>query len=129
MTKELRVVNTLDSIYDVAKTMIDHQIETVLVSYNNKYVGIVTWFDLFKVLVDLDKITYDLRQISVQEIMSPVVTIDENSSLEEAAEVFSRQKITRLPVLTKKKRAVGIITIEDIMATRPDIYQKVSQYF
>ncbi|MHA1145043.1 MAG: CBS domain-containing protein [Candidatus Helarchaeota archaeon] len=125
MTRELRIANAFDSIYDVAKIMTDHDVEIVLITFNNKFVGVVTIYDLFKVLVDLDKITHDIRQINVQEIMSPIISINENASLEEAAELFNQNKVMRLPVMTKKNRPVGVITIDDVIATRPDIYQKI----
>ncbi len=105
--------------------MTDHDVEIVLITFNNKFVGVVTIYDLFKVLVDLDKITHDIRQINVQEIMSPIISINENASLEEAAELFNQNKVMRLPVMTKKNRPVGVITIDDVIATRPDIYQKI----
>ncbi|MHC1591458.1 MAG: CBS domain-containing protein [Candidatus Helarchaeales archaeon] len=125
MTKEIRTANAFDSIYDVAKIMIDHGVEIVLITFNNKHVGVVTMQDLFKVLIDLDKITHDIRQINIREIMSPIISINENATLEEAAKIFSENKITRLPVMTKKDQPVGVITIDDVIATRPDIYQKI----
>jgi predicted transcriptional regulator len=49
---------------------------------------------------------------------SPVVTIDENASIEEAARLMAKKKAKRLPVMNNEK-LVGIITYTDIVFKVP----------
>jgi CBS domain-containing protein len=49
---------------------------------------------------------------------SPVVTINENASIEEAAQLMARKKAKRLPVMSDGK-LVGIITYTDIVFKVP----------
>ena len=44
-----------------------------------------------------------------------IITIDCNDNLEDAAEIMARNKIKRLPVVSKNE-LVGIITASDLVA-------------
>ena len=58
----------------------------------------------------------DLANLSVSQLMRrEVITIDEETSLCEAARIILIQKIRRIPVLDKEKRVVGIVAREDIV--------------
>jgi CBS domain-containing protein len=57
-----------------------------------------------------------LVNLTVSQLMRKnVVTVDENTSLCEAARLILTQKVRRIPVLNKEKRVVGIIAREDIV--------------
>jgi signal-transduction protein with cAMP-binding, CBS, and nucleotidyltransferase domain len=49
---------------------------------------------------------------------SPVITIDENASIEEAAMLMTKKRAKRLPVMNDGK-LVGIITYTDIVFKVP----------
>ena len=46
--------------------------------------------------------------------MHPAITIDQSSSLEDAAKVMIRQEVNHLPVVNDEKQLIGIITSWDI---------------
>jgi len=57
-----------------------------------------------------------LVNLTVSQLMrKDVVTVDENTSLCEAARLILTQKVRRIPVLNKEKRVIGIIAREDIV--------------
>jgi acetoin utilization protein AcuB len=51
----------------------------------------------------------------------PVITIHPQASLDEAWQLMSREKISRLPVVDKKGKMVGIITEKQIMRYSPSL--------
>jgi len=71
--------------------------------------GIVTERDLVRRVIAEKK----PLETKVSEIMStPLITIEENAPLRDAARIMVKYKIRRLPV-TKKKVLVGIIATSD----------------
>ena len=57
-----------------------------------------------------------MEELKVEEIMTrQVITIDQDSTLREAALVMMREKISALPVIGEKDTILGIITTEDIL--------------
>ena len=69
--------------------------------------------DVFKTWDELYRINDD---IEVADIMvNPVMTIDEEASIQEAAKIMAEKRIGALPVIDSKKKLVGIITESDIL--------------
>jgi CBS domain-containing protein len=65
-----------------------------------------------------------LRNTRVREVMSrPVVAVEPQTSLIEAAQLMKRKGVNRLPVLDARQRLVGIVTrcdiVGDLSATAP----------
>ena len=83
-------------------------------------VGIVSEMDLLEASpsdvssLSVHELTYLLHKITVDEIMTKnVITVDEDTPIEEAARIMVDKKIGGLPVLSKGK-VVGIITETDL---------------
>jgi predicted transcriptional regulator len=51
---------------------------------------------------------------------SPIITINENASIEEAARLMANKKAKRLPVMNNDK-LVGILTFTDISIKVPEM--------
>ena len=99
------------TVVDAAVVMDAKDIAWVLVEENGVIVGIVTEKDLLRKIVAKG---IDPSKVRVKDIeSSPLITIDENSSLSEASEKMARHKIRRL-VVTSDSRFVGVITAKDI---------------
>lgn len=86
-------------------------------------VGIVSELDLLKVSpspatsLSVYEIPYLLAKIKMKDVMTKdVVSVSEDTTLEEAARVMSDNKIGGLPVLRDKK-VVGIVTETDLFKT------------
>lgn len=90
-------------------------------------VGLVTQRALLKALpTDTSsfsrfEVSYVLAKIKVRNVMvTPVLTISEDTAIEEAARIMADQHIGCLPVL-REGRLVGIITDNDLFTTMVDL--------
>jgi CBS domain-containing protein len=91
---------------------------SMIVVQSERPVGIITERDILRRLVEpcLAPETLTARQI----MTSPVLTISETASIEEAATLMARKHIKRLPVIDNN-RLVGIITYTDIVSKVPTL--------
>ena len=106
MTKDVITVTPDTSTGEVIKNMKVTGHDGFPVKTNNKVIGIITAFDLL--LKPWDH--------AVRDIMSTdVVVADRNMSINDAARVMFRMGISRLPVIDKKGKLVGILTNTDIV--------------
>ncbi len=66
---------------------------------------------------------FDLRDLTVRQVCVPrteITTLDETSSLDEALEIFTREKVTKMPVYREDlDHVVGMLYLHDVVsATR-----------
>ena len=108
-------------INEVAKLMRKHDIGCIIVSdKNGRPVGIITERDIVERLVAED---IKPSEIKAKEIMSaPLVTIDSEKTISDAARKMSRRNIRRLAVMYKGELA-GIISSKDILAVTPELIE------
>lgn len=102
------------SIREAAKIMSQKNIGSLVAIKNDKIVGIITEKDIMKNVGESGK--------KISTVMSKqAITIKENSSLEEAAEIMKKNSIKHLPVLGEDESLVGIITSTDLIANSEDL--------
>lgn len=105
---KIMVVEDDISLMKAAKLMTKKRIGSLVFSDGEKLKGILTERDIVKNIDKLDK--------AISKVMSKkIITIDCNDNLEDAAEIMSRNKIRRLPVVSGDE-LVGIITARDLVA-------------
>lgn len=98
------------SILDVAKLMSERNIGSVLTKKNG-CIMVVTERDILKKVVALDK---DIKKTKVSDVMSKCAyTIDSNSDVFEASDIFNKHNIRRLPV-TEGEKIIGMVTARDV---------------
>ena len=69
-----------------------------------------------------------LSRTSVQDVMiQDVVTIDESSSIEDAARVMMEKGVTHLPVISAERRLAGIVTAWDVSKAVAMKYTKLEE--
>jgi CBS domain-containing protein len=119
MSKDVRVVRPDSSAKEVVATMNKFDIGSVVVVQGERPVGIITERDILRRIVEpcLAPETLTARQI----MTSPVITIDENASINEAAKLMAKKRIKRLLVTRNNDELVGIITFTDIVTKVPDL--------
>lgn len=84
-------------------------------------IGIVTEYDLLQAMID----GRDLRKILATEIMSAhPLTVTEDQTLAQVADLFQDRYVTRVPVVRSKK-LVGILARRDLLYG----YTRASQYW
>ncbi|MDG6996853.1 MAG: CBS domain-containing protein [Nitrososphaerota archaeon] len=116
MTSDVVSVNPSSTAYDATLKMLERNIGSVLVDEGKSVVGIITKGDILKEVV---KKWRDPRHVHVEEIMStPVITVNQDDSIEAASKLMSKSGVSKLPVL-KNGELVGILTATDIIRSEP----------
>jgi len=93
---------------DAARILRHYERDDIIVTdENKKAVGIVTDQDILSKVSD---VTVYAETTILKEIMSsPLITIEENATLQEALHKMRDNNIRKLPVISKKDQIVGII--------------------
>jgi CBS domain-containing protein len=118
MTKNPRVVRRDTSVQEVVATMNKFDISSVIVVQEERPVGIITHKDIMSKIVQ-SRIPPDA--VTAREVMStPIVTINEDASIDEAVRLMAKKNIKKLPVVTDQK-LVGIITSMDLVREEPKL--------
>jgi len=138
MTPDPLTVEPDTPMLDAEHLMKANKIRCLPVVKGDKLVGIVTQNDVkaaspsAATTLDVHELVYLLSKIKVKEIMSKnPITIRDEDTVEEAAVVMLRNKVSRLPVMTEKNKLVGIITDTDIfkvLVSLTGIYQGETQF-
>jgi acetoin utilization protein AcuB len=121
MTKEPLVVSPKTSIEEAIRTMRQNRVRHLpVVRDQETLVGIVTQTDLLQASpspatsLSIWEVNFLLARMEVRDAMTtPVVVVDEECPLEEAALVMAEHKFGCLPVV-HGKRLIGIITETDL---------------
>jgi CBS domain-containing protein len=123
MTKDLISVETTEPVSKAIDLMVKNDIGSVVVTENGKPVGMLTERDIMKRVCPQELCS---RKITVGEIMSkPLVTIEADAKLGEAALLMMDKGIRRLLVV-EKGEVVGIVTQKDVMRGTLDTFMALS---
>ena len=111
MTWHVVSISVDHSIFEAAQLMTSHHIGCVVVIDGEKLAGIVTERDFVRRVV-AEKLPLNTK---VSELMSkPVITVNSDALIKEAASLMASNKVRRLPVLEQNK-ITGIIVGADIV--------------
>lgn len=111
MVSPVITVDAESTIYEAARIMGEGKIGSVVVTKDSKPVGIFTERDLLTKVIAKG---LDMKSTKVEENMSsPLITVDEETSVKDAIILMAGRKIMRLPVL-KEGKLVGIVTGAEI---------------
>jgi CBS domain-containing protein len=114
MSREVRLCSPEDSVVDVARTMKECGAGALPVGENDRLVGMITDRDIVVRTVASGKGS-DAR---VRDAMTREIHfVFEDEELETASDKMSRLKIRRLPVLSRDKRMVGILSLGDVWSS------------
>jgi len=109
MTKNVITIDLGKTVFDAAVLMSEKERACLVIMDGKTPVGIVTERDFVRKVIS-KKTSLDTK---ISEIMSkPLITIDPNASLRDAARVMIENKIRRLPVV-KENKLVGIFVASD----------------
>ncbi|MCS7113827.1 MAG: CBS domain-containing protein [Nitrososphaerota archaeon] len=123
MTKNIIAVEKGDPVIKAINLMVKNNIGSVVVNDGGKPVGILTERDIMKRVCPQELCT---KKVSVGEVMShPLITIEADSRLGEAALLMLEKNIRRLLVVEKGK-VVGIVTQKDIMRGTLETFMALS---
>jgi CBS domain-containing protein len=109
MTTNVITIDVKRTVLEAAKLMHQQDVGDLVVMDGVEAKGIVTERDLVRRVMAQKK----TLETKISDVMSnPLITIEEDSSLRDAARIMVKNKIRRLPV-TKKNVLVGIIATSD----------------
>jgi len=92
-----------------------------VVEADGTLVGIVSEYDLLQAMIE----GRDLRKVPATEVMSSTpLTVTENQTLAQVADLFQDRHLTRVPVVRNQK-LVGILARRDLLFG----YMKASQFW
>ena len=119
MTRNIIWLSMEKSVVDAAIEMNKRDISSVLLKSGDEFVGIVTDRDIIDKVVAQD---LNPRGVRLAEVMkSPLISISDDASVQEAAEKMRNNKIRRL-VVKNKEQVVGIISESDIIRVEPELH-------
>jgi CBS domain-containing protein len=112
MTKGLISVKSTDKVFTAIKVMTENDIGSVLVTKNEKPVGILTERDILRKVCPQQLCT---REITAGEVMSkPLIHVQSDAGLGQASSLMTLKNVRRLLVIDKGKLG-GIVTQKDVM--------------
>ena len=121
MSTDVITADVKDSMQDAMGLLKQHNIKRLPVMKKGNLVGIVTDRDLKRAsasdatTLEIHELLYLLSKIKVEEIMTKnPITVFDDFTIEEAAEILLKNKISGLPVIDSEKQLVGVITQTDI---------------
>ena len=116
MAKNVKTVRTDDSVLDAVVKMNKFDVGSVIVINSNRPVGIITSKNILSRVVES---RLDASMIRAKDIMSsPLITIEPDTSIEDAARLMAQKKIKQLVVMDKEK-IYGILSTSDIVKANP----------
>jgi signal-transduction protein with cAMP-binding, CBS, and nucleotidyltransferase domain len=111
MISDLATLDVSTSIKDAAKLMDEKNIGCIIVIKNQLPVGILTERDFVKRIAAKNK----PLTASIEEVMSsPLIEIDPEETVWEAAQIMKVNNIHKLPV-KKNNQIIGIVTTTDLV--------------
>jgi len=111
MISDLATLDVSTSIRDAAKLMDKKNVGCIIVTKNQLPIGIITERDFVKRIVAKEK----PLTTSLEEVMStPLIEIDPNETVWEAAQLMKINNIHKLPV-KKDNQVIGIVTTTDLV--------------
>lgn len=122
MTKNPVTISPNESVPSAVALLKSHGFRRLPVMEHGRLIGIVTDRDLKEAMpssatsLSIWEVTYLLGKLKVHEVMSKsVVTVSEDTRVEDAAYTLLRHKFGALPVVDAKGELVGIISVTDVL--------------
>ena len=116
MTRTVEMVGPNDSIQQAAKAMARIDVGVLPVAEGDRLVGMITDRDIAVRAVAEGR---DPAQTLVKDVMSAQVRYCyDDDAVTDVADNMAEQQLRRLPVVTREKRLVGIISLADIARER-----------
>jgi len=112
-----------DDIIRISKLMDEAKIGSIVIMDNDLPLGIVTDWDIVTKAVAKGSTPSGIK---ASDIMQKLVTINGDESITSAARLLRQHNIKRLGV-THKNNVVGIISVSDVLAVTPELFDVVSE--
>ena len=112
MTHEVVTAPGNITVREAVRRMADRSISCLIVAKDDRPAGIITERDVVRLLVD----SPHLGRLNLYDIMScPVVCVEADRPVFEAALVMKKRRMRRLVVVDDERRVMGLVTQSDIV--------------
>lgn len=116
MTENVRTVRPNSTITEVVRKMNKFEVGSVVVVDGERPVGLITERDILRRVLE---VTLAAEAMKAKEVMSsPLLTVDDEATVEQAARIMADRRIKKLPVV-KGGKLIGIVTSTDIVRSQP----------
>ena len=114
------ILNSDSSVRDCARDMAKYDVGSIIVSENNRIVGIITEEDIVRKFV-LNNLDADKVKISDIMTIEPF-TIEPEADISDAINMMKELDIRHIPV-TKNEEIFGMLTAKDIIRIQPELLE------
>lgn len=123
MTSPVITVKAKEPVTKVADIMGKADVGSVIVTDDEgRPLGIITERDIVKKVVAMN---LNAQKVKSQDIMSqPLITINQETELKDAARLMNRANVKRLAIMYKGK-LMGIISSKDILGVTPELIETI----
>jgi CBS domain-containing protein len=123
MHSDVKTARPDSSVREVVGKMDRFDIGSIIIVQGRRPIGIITERDVLRKVVEH---CLDPSLCKAKDIMTtPIVTAEENLSVEEAARMMATRKIKRIPIV-RKDELVGIVTLTDLLVNNPRLVELLS---
>jgi CBS domain-containing protein len=130
IARKMIMLDSGKTLLDARNTMLRYNISRIVISINSKAFGIVTENDVAKFLYETPS-TKRLNEIRLKNLIrKKLVTIDENTVIDECSKLMLKNNISSLIVTDNGGKDKGIITKTDLVeiyAYHPSAFYKVRE--
>jgi len=126
MNRNVVTVEPKITLQEAAKKMVENNTKFLIVTENERLIGIVTEWDFVKKIATGTKGILATRLETI--ITRKVIVISPEIEVSEAAEIMAANNIKRLPVV-QNNTLIGVVTAMEIMAAEPKLVEQVSELF
>ena len=128
--QELITIDADEPVVEVAKTMAENKISSVVVTVDGKPSGIITERDI---VIRVDAQCEELKEIKCKEIASsPMLTIESGAPIFEATRLMEDKSVKKLLVTNGAGQIIGIVSMTDLLKSVTaifDVIDVMKQFF
>lgn len=128
--QKLITIDANEPVVEVAKTMAENKISSVVVTEGGKPFGIITERDI---VIRVDAQCEELKEIKCKEIASsPMLTIESGAAIFEATRMMEEKNVKKLLVTDGSGQIIGIVSMTDLLKSVTaifDVIDVMKQFF
>jgi MHS family proline/betaine transporter-like MFS transporter len=99
------------TIYDVVKIMAEQNIGFLVVVENGRMIGVLSERDVVRSLAERGNLSVKVSDICKRDI----IMLQEDATLEEAAEKMGKHGIRHIVVVNKSGELIGVVSVRDLI--------------
>ncbi len=128
MNKDVKTVNNNTTVQEVIAIMNKFDKDAILVIQSGKPTGIITVKDVLIRAVENAAFAPLTTIIARMIYTNPLVTIEENATAEEAANLMKEWKIKHLPIVDKAGALAGMVNDRDVIYSVPTLMSTMEEF-